>query len=263
MLKDRVFLVAGAGNGIGLETARHLKLAGADICCLDMSGSLAEAAAAEVGGLPVVADVRRDADLKAAFELASGWKGRLDGVVDIIGASHGNWIDDQSPERVEAELSINLTHKFGLLRHAASHLTDGGSITLVGSVAGVMSLPRQTLYGAAKAALHHLVAGAAAELGHRGIRVNAVAPGFVRTPRMIERFSDAQWAEVSRETPLQRPGEVAEIASVLVFLASPAASFVTGQTIIADGGLTLPLKVMRSGSDGQIRGRRDRQDGEG
>ncbi|MEO3388430.1 SDR family oxidoreductase [Mesorhizobium sp. CAU 1741] len=253
-LSGKTYMVLGAGQGIGLATVELLAQAGASVCCVDRDRRRAAAAAASVGGEPVEAELGDEEQLAGAFRHAFAWKDRLDGVIDIVGASNGGWIDQQSQEAVAGELALNLTHKFSVVRQSAAHLSNGGSITFVGSVAGVMSLPRQTAYGAAKAALHHLVAGAAAELGHRGIRVNAVAPGFVRTPRMLDRFSTAQWQEVAAETPLQRAGEVSEIAQVLVFLASPLASFVTGQTIVADGGLTLPLKVMRAGSDGQIRG---------
>ena len=255
-LAGKMFLILGAGQGIGLCVAEKLAALGAEVCCLDRDEKRARAAAASVGGKPLQADVLDDAQLSAAFDEAAAWKGCIDGVIDIIGASAGAWIEEQTPERVTRELDINVTHKFSMIRHAARHLGNGGTITLVGSVSGVLSLPRQTIYGAAKAALHHLVAGAGAELGNRGIRVNAVAPGFVRTPRMIARFSQEQWREVAEETPLQRAGEVSEIADVLIFLASPMSSFVTGQTIVVDGGLTLPLKVMRSRSSAQIRGQR-------
>lgn len=255
-LGGKTFLVMGAGEGIGAAVSEGLAAGGGDVCCLDIDLARARRVADRVNGQALACDVTVDEQLTAAFDEAVSWKGKLDGVVDIIGGSRGAWLLDQSVEGVAREIEFNLTHKFAVLRHAARHLREGSTISFVSSVSGIMSLPRQTAYGAAKAALQHLVAGAAAELGHRGIRVNAVAPGFVRTPRMLERFSAAQWDEIAAETPLQRPGEVSEIADVLLFLSSPMSSFVTGQTIVADGGLTLPLKVMRAGSEGQIRGNR-------
>ena len=129
-----------------------------------------------------------------------------------------------------------------------------GSIVLIGSSAGIASLPNQIAYGAAKAALHHFVAGAASELGHRGIRVNAIAPGYVRTERMVERFAAEQWAEVERNTPLQRAGSTADIAGLALFLMQDLSSYVTGQVLLADGGMLNPPRIMSASSARQIAG---------
>lgn len=257
-LSGKTIVVLGAGLSIGRETALRLRQFGAHVVCLDVDADRAANVAAEVEGLPLCANALEATSVRKAFAAAAEWQGSFDGLVDIIGGSRGSLIEDFSEDEVEEQINLNLTHAFMVTRVASELMSiSGGSISFVGSVAGVLSLPRQSVYGAAKAALHHFVASAAAELGHRQIRVNAVAPGFVRTPRMIHRFTDGQWAEVAAETPLQRPGEPLEIANVLVFLASQMASFVTGQTIVADGGLTLLLKVMRTGSDAQICGHRE------
>lgn len=255
-LDGKVFAVLGAGPGFGVRSADLLRQAGAFVACLDRDAGRARAAAAAVDGKALAADVLDERQLADTLAEARGWKGRLDGVVDIVGGSSGRWLPEQTMAEVEAELRFNLTHKFAVVRLAAAQMAQGGSMTFIGSVGGFTSVPQQTVYGAAKAGLHNLVAGAAAELGHRGIRVNAVAPGITRTPRMLERFSAAQWAEVAAGTPLQRAGEVDDVAGVILFLASPLAAYVTGQTIVVDGGQTLPYRMMRSGSEAQIRGRR-------
>jgi NAD(P)-dependent dehydrogenase (short-subunit alcohol dehydrogenase family) len=256
-LSGKTIVVLGAGLGIGRETALRLRQYGARVVCVDIDADRAASVASEVDGFPLCADALEANAVRKALDAAAGWHGSFDGLIDIIGGARGSLIEDFAEDEITEQINLNLRHAFIVTRAASALMLDkGGSISFVGSVAGISSLPRQPIYGATKAALHHFVASAAAELGHRQIRVNAVAPGFVRTPRMNHRFTDSQWAEIAAETPLQRPGEPLEIANILVFLASQMASFVTGQTIVADGGLTLPLKVMKSGSDVQIRGHR-------
>ena len=131
----------------------------------------------------------------------------------------------------------------------------GGAVVLIGSSAGFASLPDQIAYGAAKAALHHFARGAASEVGHRGVRVNAIAPGYVRTERMLARFAAGQWSEVELGTPLQRAGTTADIAGIALFLVQDVSSYLNGQVILADGGMLNPPRIMRASSERQIAGR--------
>ncbi len=110
-------------------------------------------------------------------------------------------------------------------------------MAFVGSMSGTTTLVGQAAYGTAKAALHQLVAGAARELGARKVRVNAVAPGFARTPRLNSMFDESQWADIGRCIPLGSAAVPSEIAGPLLFLVSDLASHVTGQTLAVDGGL--------------------------
>ncbi len=112
----------------------------------------------------------------------------------------------------------------------------GGTMTFVGSMAGDRAVKNQLAYGVAKAALHHLVRMAALELGPSGVRVNAVAPGFIRTPRLNARLDEAQWATIGRSVPLGRAATPAEIAAPLLFLSSGLSSHVSGQVLAVDGG---------------------------
>lgn len=104
-------------------------------------------------------------------------------------------------------------------------------------MAGNRVVPNQAIYGSAKAALHHLVRCAANEHGSRGVRVNAIAPGFIRTPRLVEILSPEQWQAVESRIPLQHAATPAQIASTILFLASDLSSHVTGQVLAVDGGL--------------------------
>lgn len=130
----------------------------------------------------------------------------------------------------------------------------GGTIVLIGSAAGISNLPNQAIYGSAKAALHHFTRYAATELGHLGVRVNAVAPGYIRTERMVERFAPAIWDEIAQNTPLQRAGYTHDIAAAALFLTSRLSDFITGQVLVADGGLLNAPRIIRSSSARQIAG---------
>lgn len=250
-------VVIGAGRGIGRQCAHALAQAGARVVCVDMDIGRAQGVADEVGGVAMSADVTSRSELEALLAKAARDLGRLDGVVNIVGASLGSTILEATDELIEQNLDINLKHAILTVQLGARLMSasGGGSVTLVGSIAGIAALPKQALYGAAKAALHHFVRSSAAELGHLGVRVNAVAPGYVRTPRMLDRFDDEKWDEIEEATPLQRSGLPSDIASVALFLASGLGSFVTGQVILADGGLTAPIRAMRASSAAQIAGR--------
>jgi NAD(P)-dependent dehydrogenase (short-subunit alcohol dehydrogenase family) len=255
-LDGRVAAVVGAGRGIGRQTCHALSQAGARVACIDQHVALARKVAEEVGGLPFSADVRLENSVADVFEMIGSSFGRLDAVVDIVGASEGRPLADVGTDHLIQTFDLNLFQAIHVTRVAAARMakTGGGSIVLIGSSAGIASLPNQIAYGAAKAALHHFVAGAASELGHLGIRVNAIAPGYVRTERMVQRFADEQWREVERNTPLQRAGTTSDIAGLALFLAQDQSSYVTGQVLLADGGMLNPPRVMSASSARQIAG---------
>ena len=254
-LSGRGFVVFGAGQGIGRQSAHALRQAGAKIACVDLDEARAGAVATEIEGFPIVADVTQPGEVDRAVAAAASHFGRLDGIVDIIGGSRGGWVEDLDEAQALAEIGLNLGQAMQVARAGSRALSaHGGSITFVGSVAGLASIPRQAVYGAAKAALHHFVRSAACEMGHAGIRVNVVAPGFIATPRMNARFSPDDWAELEAATPLQRVGGTDEIASAILFLASDLAGFVTGHVLVADGGVTAPLRVRSGPSREQLTG---------
>jgi NAD(P)-dependent dehydrogenase (short-subunit alcohol dehydrogenase family) len=255
-LDGRVVAVVGAGRGIGRQTCHALTQAGARVACVDVDMRFAQKIADEVGGQPFRADVRHEAAVVGVFDEIEASFGRLDGVVDIVGASDGRPLGDFDADFLSRTFDLNLFQAIHVTRVAAERMAKGGggSIVLIGSSAGFANLPNQIAYGAAKAALHHFVGGAASELGHRGIRVNAIAPGYVRTERMVERFGPEQWDEVERNTPLQRAGTTADIAGLALFLMQDLSSYVTGQVLLADGGMLNPPRVMSASSARQIAG---------
>lgn len=256
-LGGQAHVVIGAGRGIGRQCAHALSQAGARVVCVDMDLARAETVAAELNGVAMSADVTKRTEVERLLDQARRGLGRIDGIVNIVGASLGSTVLDATDELIDRNLDINLRHAILTVQVGARLMaeTGGGCVTLVGSIAGISALPKQALYGAAKAALHHFVRSSAAELGHLGVRVNAVAPGYVRTPRMLDRFDDNKWDEIEDATPLQRSGVPSDIASVALFLASGWGSFLTGQVILADGGLTAPIRAMRASSAAQISGR--------
>ncbi len=257
-LDGRVYAVVGAGRGIGRQTAHALRQAGAYLVCIDSDLERARIVASEVQGTALQLDATRNQDVVTVLHELVQNCGRLDGVVDIVGASVSRSLLDVDEDFISQTFELNLFQAIQVTRTAADIMarSGGGTIVLIGSAAGVMSLPNQIVYGSAKAALHHFVRCAASELGHQGVRVNAVAPGYVLTERMAERFDTESWSEIASNTPLQRGGETADIAGVVLFLSQDLSSFVTGQVIVADGGLLSPARVMRASSARQISGQR-------
>lgn len=256
-LDGRVVAVVGAGRGIGRQTSHALAQAGARVACIDLDERFAAKVADEVGGHAFCADVRRESDVEAVFDAVVAQLGGLDAVVDIVGASEGRPLLEVDASFLERTFELNLFQAIHVTRVATQRMArdGGGAVVLIGSSAGLASLPNQLAYGAAKAALHHFVRGAASEAGHRGVRVNAIAPGYVRTERMLARFDGEQWDEVERNTPLQRAGTTPDIAAIALFLVQDASSYINGQVLLADGGMLNPPRVMRASSERQIAGR--------
>lgn len=247
-LEGRPFLVLGVGPGMGLEIVRALGEAGALVVCADLDPDHAEAAAVLVGGVALVGDVLDPRGVASLLEKAEAAVGPIRGVIDIIGGSIGSRLTEATDALIERNFDLNLKHAFRVLRQAGPLIgaAGGGSITFLGSLAGVVAAKDQAIYGAAKAALHHLVRAAAAELGPLGVRVNAVAPGLVSTPRMLERFSAAQFAEVRAASPLGRVSEPADIARALLFFASDMSRAITGQTLVADTGFSCQPRLFQT-----------------
>lgn len=256
-LTGRVCAVVGGGRGIGRQTLHALRQAGAQVICIDSDQVRADAVASEVDGQAYQLDVTRTEEVGVMFQKIIERHGRLDVVVDIVGASMGTPLLNIEDELIARNFSLNLFQAMHVTRTAGATMGQhgGGSIVLIGSVAGITNLPNQALYGSAKAALHHFVRYAATELGHLGVRVNAVAPGYVRTERMVDRFGVEAWEEIAQNTPLQRAGETPDIAAAALFLSSGLSSFITGQVLVADGGLINAPRIMKGSSALQIQGR--------
>jgi NAD(P)-dependent dehydrogenase (short-subunit alcohol dehydrogenase family) len=238
-LKDRAFVVLGAGNGIGRQATHALASVGARLLCVDQDAELAAEVAEEVNGLGVAADVTRRADVEAVFARAVDAFGRVDGFVDIIGVAR--WMDllDLDDETWDFEFDACLRHAFLAMQIGGRVMrSEGGVMSFVASISGLHSAPHHAAYGAAKAGLMALVRTGAVELAAHGIRVNAVAPGGTATPRINETTAPDVRADFEQRIPTGRFNQPSEIASALLFLSSDLSGNVTGQTLVVDGGVT-------------------------
>lgn len=245
-LDGKKIVVLGAGQGIGRQVSHALAQCGALVLCVDRDAALAEDIAKETGGVGFAADATTRTGMEAVFSAARTHLAQLHGIVDIIGRAHIVPIENVSDDLYQAQHDVVFRHAWLALQLGAPAIADsgGGSIVFIGSTAGVASHSNQTLYGANKAALHHLARCAAVEYGPRGVRINTVAPGTTRTPRLQELIGD-NWDEVESVIPLRRAADPADIASVVLFLMSPLSRHVTAQTIMVDGGIT--ATTMRPG----------------
>ena len=241
-LKGRGVVVLGAGDGMGRQTCHALAQAGAQVLCVDRDTGLATSIAQEVSGLACTADVTSRADMQNVFDRAREHFGhRFTGLVDIVGVAQIGELSTLDDDAWDRQFSIVLKHAFLAIQLGGAELarTGGGSMVFVGSISGLVSVARQAAYGTAKAALHHLVRSAAHELGPSGVRVNVVAPGFVRTPRLLKALSEEFWQQVSDINPSRRVAIPADIASAILFLCSDLAGYVTGNVLTLDGGTSL------------------------
>jgi NAD(P)-dependent dehydrogenase (short-subunit alcohol dehydrogenase family) len=238
-LDGRGMVVLGAGQGIGAATAQALAQAGARVLCVDKEAELAQQIAAEVGGIACVADVTRREDMVRVFDLAREKLQRVRGIVDIVGMAKLGPMSSFTDADYEWQFDVVLRHAFLALQLGAPLLeqSGGGAITFVGSISGEACLPNEVVYGASKAALHYLARGAALELGPRGVRVNAISPGFTRTPRLNKMLSEERWAAIGEGIPLGRAASPDEIAGPLLFLSSDLSAHVNGEVLAIDGGL--------------------------
>jgi len=237
-LDRRGFVVVGAGQGIGRQTAHALAAAGARVVCADVERDRADAVAAEVGGTPWIGDARARDAVERLIADAGRLLGRIDGVVDIIGEARFGPFLDCSDDDWDWSFGIVLRHAYLVAQIAGRAMVDrGGVMVFVASVSGLTSAPRHAGYGAAKAGLMSLVRTVAVELGPRGVRANAVAPGAVWTPRVAALLGEEGKARNAVNAPLRRIALPADIASAILFLASDLSAYVTGQTLVVDGGV--------------------------
>ena len=241
--------VAGVGGGIGSACVRTLAAAGASVTCFDLDASTAGDSARLAGerGLALSGDARRLEDVQRAVDTAVAERGPVDIAVDVIGEARWGRTVDLDDTAWDESFDLVLRHFFNLARVAGQHMAGRGSgaIVAIASVSGFRSAPLHGPYGAAKAGLMSLVRTLAVELARDHVRVNAVAPGAVLTPRVEASMSEERRAESAASIPLGRLAAPDDIAHAVAFLASDLASYITGQTIVVDGGATaqFPLSM--------------------
>lgn len=243
-------LITGGADGIGWASARAFAAAGWRVAIADLRGEAARARAAELGAgergaahLGLACDVAVEADVVAAVAAAGGRFGRLDALLNNAGIGTAQKPTlEQDVASFEQMVRIHLTGTFTASREAYRIMRGqgGGAIVNIASIVGLGGLPRRNAYGAAKAGIISLTRSMACEWAADGVRVNAVAPGYVETA-LVRNLRDAgalDTARLARRVPLGRLGRPEEIAAAILFLCSPAASYITGSTLAVDGGWT-------------------------
>src|SRR5260370_33996145 len=245
-LSGKVALVTGSTGGIGKSMAEELARAGAKVAISSRKAEACEKTRAELAaqGFDVMeqpCNVWRREDLKALVDATTARWQRID-IVVANAASNPYYgpltgIDDEAFDKIVAN---NVKSVLWLAQMTLPSMPAGGSFILLGSIGGLLANTGSGAYGMSKAMGHHLVSNLAAEWGPKNIRVNAIAPGLVKTE-----FARALWEDAKRRngrieaTPPRRIGEPRDIGGIAVFLASDAAAFITGQGIVADGGVTI------------------------
>jgi 2-deoxy-D-gluconate 3-dehydrogenase len=244
-LTGRRALVTGGNRGLGLAIAHALAAAGAHVVLGVRDPEGAEqslrAIRAEGGSASsITLDVTQLDEARASIDAASD-----DGVFDILVNNAGGGINAPAIDVTEADFdavwSLNVRSALFLSQHIARSMPAGGAIVNIASQAGIVALPGESSYCIAKAAMLHMTRCHAVEWGERGIRVNAVAPTFIETDGTAEALSDPSFRAdvIDRIAALHRIGKPTEVAGAVVFLCSPAASLITGHTLVVDGGWTI------------------------
>ena len=242
-LEGKSALVVGGGQGMGESTAKFLARAGCGVAIADVVGERAERVASAVYELgqpsaSIVGDVLDDTQAKDIVERAERALGGLDVMAAIVGQASFNPILDMTPEQWDQDHSKNLRYFFFTAREVARSLVargKPGSIVCIASVSGAQSAPNHAAYGAAKAGLMNLVRSMAVEWAPYNIRVNAIAPGSIITPRIPASPARVKHTEQGL-IPAKRLGTADEIGKAALFLLSDMASYVTGHTLLVDGG---------------------------
>ncbi|MFF5989672.1 SDR family NAD(P)-dependent oxidoreductase [Prauserella flavalba] len=238
-LDGRGAVVLGGGSGIGREAARALAAQGADVTCADRDLGAAEETARLAGDSAKA--YRLDLLDTAAVERAATELGEPDVVVLTAATNVRKRLLDYSREEFDRVLSLNLGATFDVLRSFGAGMVERGrgSIVVFSSIRSITVEPGQSAYAATKAGIVQLIRTAAAEYGPSGVRVNAVAPGVVETPLTEPIKADPEWYRAYAEkSALGRWADAGELAGAVVYLASDAASFVTGSVLLVDGGWT-------------------------
>jgi dihydroanticapsin dehydrogenase len=246
-LDGKVTIVTGAGSGIGRATAIRFAEEGARVTCVDIDPETVATTAAEIGdaAVAVTADIADPEPVRAYTDDTVARWGGLDVVFNNAGVNLPGVFHEVPDEVIDRTLAVNVKGTMYGCRYAIPHMlrAGGGSLINTSSVNGIVAEPFLTVYAASKGAIVMLSKGIALDYAKRGIRCNAIAPGWVDTPLNYAHAEmlgglDHVYATIDSFQPIGRPGEPREIANVALFLASDESSFVTGTLIVADGAMT-------------------------
>jgi 3-oxoacyl-[acyl-carrier protein] reductase len=239
LLADRVAVVTGAGQGIGLAIARELSVHGAAVVLADLDGERATAAAAVIGGraIGVGCDVTAESDMQTLVSRAFDEHGRLDVLVNNAGITRDASLRRMTVEDFDAVITVHLRGTWLGIRAASEVMREAkaGSIINISSMSGKVGNPGQTNYSAAKAGVVGMTKAAAKELARHNVRVNAIQPGLIKTP-MTAAMSAEAFASTEATIPMRRAGQPGEVAGAAVFLASDLSSYMTGTVLEVAGG---------------------------
>lgn len=241
LLDGQTAVVTGGAQGIGFEIARTLIDAGARVVIGDLDLDAAQAAVDKLGGAQVARAVRcnvTDADdVDALLADAVQGFGSLDVMVNNAGITRDATMRTMTEEDFDLVISVHLKGTWNGTRKAAAIMREAkrGAIVNLSSLSGKVGMVGQTNYSAAKAGIVGMTKAAAKEMAHHGIRVNAIAPGLIRSA-MTEAMPQKAWDQKMAEIPMRRAGEVGEVASVALFLASDMSSYMTGTVLEVTGG---------------------------
>jgi NAD(P)-dependent dehydrogenase (short-subunit alcohol dehydrogenase family) len=238
LLDGKVAVITGAGSGMAKASVQVFVREGATVVAADISGAEQDTAREVGSGVRAVhCDVTKEADVEATIRTAVEEFGRLDAVLNVAGIAEGVMLTDVTMEHYDRTMNIDLRGVLLGMKHGIRAMLEagnGGSIVNWSSIGGLNSAIATSVYGAAKAGVISLTKTAALEYGPRGIRVNAICPGYIQTEIMGATLDKMPGA--AEGTPLRRLGQPGEVAEVAAFLASDLASFVTAAIIPVDGG---------------------------
>jgi NAD(P)-dependent dehydrogenase (short-subunit alcohol dehydrogenase family) len=246
-LANRTALVTGASYGVGAATALSLARAGYDVAIIATRAENLRATVAMLPPLravPLVLDLRSQESIAAAFGAAVAALGPLDLLVNNAAANLRKLAVDVTPDEWDAVIDTNVAGTFFLTQQAGRHWIENarpGCVVNIASAHGLVGAAERSTYGISKAAIIHMTKMLAIEWAGHGIRVNAVAPGRMLTdsPSRAQKGSDAAYmAAMLARIPLRRLVTAEEVAATVIYLASPQAASITGQTLVMDGGLT-------------------------
>lgn len=245
-LSGRVAIITGGGTGIGKAAARLLAQRGADIALAGRKADVLENAAKQIRSesaakcIAVPTDVRKPEQCEALMEAVADQLGRIDILINNAGGAHGHvGLSQMDPSKWDRDIQLNLSAAQYCSQAALPHLKkSNGNIVNISSLAGMHGTQGVGAYSAAKAGLQMLTKVMSAEWGPAGVRVNCVAPGMTATEKAVDGWEKRGYdaSEVAKIFPLRRYGEMEEVAQMIVFFASDAASYITGESISVGGG---------------------------